>query len=129
MNKPLTFLLALTFLFLFSGFAFNDQPEAKREYWENGKMKSETHYRNGKRDGVSISWYVHGEKEYEGYYQSGKKNGVFSRWYESGAKEGKGSFKNDLPDGEFLGWHESGGGKLCLKTYKWKDGWHNNKLV
>ena len=38
MNKKLTYLLALTFLFLFSGSVFG-QEEVKKEYWDNGKLK------------------------------------------------------------------------------------------
>ena len=40
-ETPLTFLLALTFLFLFSGSVYG-QEEVKKEYWDNGKLKSET---------------------------------------------------------------------------------------
>jgi hypothetical protein len=39
MKKPLTFLLSLTFLFLFSGSVYGEEPEVKKEYWENGKLK------------------------------------------------------------------------------------------
>ena len=39
-TKPLTFLLALTFLFLFSGSVFGQETEAEKEYWDNGKLKS-----------------------------------------------------------------------------------------
>ena len=55
-TKPLTFILALTFLFLFSGSVFG-QEEVKKEYWENGKLRSETHYKNGKKDGLETSWW------------------------------------------------------------------------
>ncbi len=44
--KPLTFLLALTFLFLFSSSVFSQETEVKKEYWENGKLKSEIHCGN-----------------------------------------------------------------------------------
>ena len=39
-TKPLTFLLALTFLFLFSGSVLGQETEVKKEYWDNGKLKS-----------------------------------------------------------------------------------------
>ena len=44
--KPLTFLLALTFLFLFSSSVFSQETEVKKEYWEKGKLKSEIHCGN-----------------------------------------------------------------------------------
>jgi len=70
-TKPLTFLLSLTFLFLFSGSVFG-QEEVKKEYWENGKLRSETHYKNGKEDGLSTFWYESGEKRVEHFFKNGK---------------------------------------------------------
>ena len=60
-ETPLTFLLALTFLFLFSGSVYGEEPEVKREYWDNGKLKKETHYKNGKEEGVVSVWYKKGQ--------------------------------------------------------------------
>ena len=54
MKTPLTFLLALTFLFLFSGSVYGDEPVVKKEYWDNGKLKSETHYKDAEPNGLEI---------------------------------------------------------------------------
>ena len=43
MNKELTFLLPLTFLFLFSGSVYGEEPVDK-QYWGDGKLKNETYY-------------------------------------------------------------------------------------
>jgi hypothetical protein len=43
MNKQLTFLLSRTFLFLFSGSVYGEEPVDK-EYRDNGKLKWETYY-------------------------------------------------------------------------------------
>ena len=48
MNKKITFLLALTFLFLFSGSVYG-QEEVRKDYHDNGKLKSEKHYKNGEK--------------------------------------------------------------------------------
>ena len=40
-TKLLTFLLAPSFLFLFSGSVFGQKTEVKKEYWGEGKLKSE----------------------------------------------------------------------------------------
>ena len=69
--KPLTLLLALTFLFLFSGSIFG-QEEVKKEYWDNGKLKSESHYKDGNLDGRTTEWYEDGEVKSVGYYDNGK---------------------------------------------------------
>ena len=70
-TKPLTFLLALTFLFLFSGSVYG-QEEVKKEYWENGKIKSETHYKDGNLDGRKTEWYEDGEVKSVNYYYNSK---------------------------------------------------------
>ena len=53
-TKPLTFLLALTFLFLFSGSVYG-QEEVKKEYWDNGKLRTEFHYKN--KSPTVWTWY------------------------------------------------------------------------
>ena len=57
-TKQLTFLLALTFLFLFSGDVVGEEPEVKREYWDNGKLKIEGHYKNGKLEDNNRCWGI-----------------------------------------------------------------------
>ena len=42
--KSLTFLLALTFLFLFSGSVFGGEIEEQKEFWDYGEWKSEAHF-------------------------------------------------------------------------------------
>ena len=44
MNKPLTLLLSLTFMLFFSSSVFSQETEVKKEYWDNGKWKSEAHF-------------------------------------------------------------------------------------
>ena len=59
-TKPLTFLLALTFLFLFS---CDKGIEVQREYWDDEKrnLKFEISYKNKKRHGTGTTWYESGE--------------------------------------------------------------------
>jgi hypothetical protein len=78
--KPLTFLLSLTFLFLFCGSIFGQETEVKKEYWDNGKLKSETHYKNGELKGPITWWYETGKKEREGHFKNGKTN-IPKPWY------------------------------------------------
>ena len=62
MKTPVTFLLSLTFLFLFSGSVYG-QEEVKKGYWDNGKLKKDTHYKGGKLEGLKTIWYESGEKK------------------------------------------------------------------
>ena len=95
-TKPLKLLLTITFLFLFSGngFVYGQEPEVKKEYWENGKLKSETHYKNGKFDGPWIVWSESGQKRFEGHFKDGKLDGLLIVWSESGKKKTEKHYKN-----------------------------------
>jgi antitoxin component YwqK of YwqJK toxin-antitoxin module len=71
-NKPITFLLSLTFLFLFIGFVYGEELGVKRKYYFSGKLRSEAHYKNKKREGLRIGWYKSGKKSFEGHYKNDK---------------------------------------------------------
>ena len=62
-TKPLIFLLSLTFVFLFSGSVYG-QEVIKKTYWDNGKLKRETYYKNGKKEGLKTLWFESGEKKH-----------------------------------------------------------------
>ena len=49
MNKPIKFLLSLTFLFLFSGSVYGEE-EVKKEFWGNEKLKGEIHWKDRGKD-------------------------------------------------------------------------------
>ena len=55
----------LTFLFLFSGSVYGEELEVKKTYWDNGKLKIETHYKNGKEEELATHWYWSGNKKSE----------------------------------------------------------------
>jgi antitoxin component YwqK of YwqJK toxin-antitoxin module len=111
-TKPLTFILALTFLFLFSGSVYGEEPEVKREHYDSGKLKSELHLKNGKLEGLSTLWYESGAKKAETHFKNGKREGLETDWYESGKKRLEAHFKNGKEDGLRTGWDESGKKKL-----------------
>ena len=85
-TKPLTFLLALTFLFLFSGYVFG-QEEVRKEYDDDGNLRSETHYKDGKQEGLKTLWTIDNRKWAETDYKNGKENGVLKGWHPSGKKK------------------------------------------
>ena len=61
-ETKLTFLLALTFLFLFSGSVYGEEPVDK-QYWDNGKLKWETYYNEEQGRGLGVGWFKSGKKE------------------------------------------------------------------
>jgi len=61
---------------------------------ENGNLKSEVHFKNGKRDGLLTGWYENGKKLVEAHFKNRKKDGLGTGWYENGKKEGETPYKN-----------------------------------
>jgi antitoxin component YwqK of YwqJK toxin-antitoxin module len=62
---------------LFSGVGY--------ENWPDGKLKSETPYRDGYRHGVDREWYPSGQLKSEQHFENGGAHGTSRQWYESGA--------------------------------------------
>ena len=46
--------------------------EVKREFYDSGKLKNETYYKNNKEEGLKTTWYENGQKMSEAYYKNGK---------------------------------------------------------
>ena len=56
----------------------------KKEYWENGNIKSELRYEGEKLNGV-CTWYLpNGKPQMEVCYRDNKMNGRLRRWHENG---------------------------------------------
>ena len=74
------------------------QKETKRPtevtYWPNGQKRRESHYKNGKPDGLTISWYENGQKSSEGHYKNGERDGLETHWDKNGQKSSEYHFKN-----------------------------------
>jgi hypothetical protein len=60
------------------------ETEIKREYWDNGKLQSETSYVGGVRHGVERWWWENGELWSEYSYEGGKRHGMMKQWWENG---------------------------------------------
>ena len=53
-------------------FTYDTKVGVEREWHENGNKKRETHYKDGKRDGLWTEWSEDGEKTFEGNFVDGK---------------------------------------------------------
>lgn len=89
-STPLFVLGQNTFIYQFPG---NKQNQDKIHYWENGKILSQLHYINGKREGECKYWYKSGQLMKNGCYKNGKMSGPFISYYENGQIESQGTFK------------------------------------
>ena len=130
MKTKLTFLLALTFLFLFSGSVYGEELEVEKRYWDNGNLmvershygneglktwwyrtgekESETHYKNGEIEGLATWWYKNGRKKYSQRYKNGKLEGMKTEWYGSGKKKSTSHYKNGIANGFRKKWNKDG---------------------
>jgi hypothetical protein len=81
----------------------------KKEYYDNGNLKSQIHYNSlGEMDGVVKHYYKNGKVSKEIFYTNGKKNGKYTEFYKSGEVKYKTFFKNDEQDGYFYEYYEDG---------------------
>jgi antitoxin component YwqK of YwqJK toxin-antitoxin module len=97
MKTPITFLLSLTFLFLFSGSVYGDE-EVEKKYWDNGKLMYVLPFKNGKEDGVVTEWYKSGKKKFIGHLKNRIENGIRKEWDEDGKLKFEGNFVNGVEE-------------------------------
>ncbi len=90
-----------------------------REYYEEGDIKSISHFKNHIPDGVFISYYQNGNMEEKYAYVNGQANGEYLSYYENGKLEERYFLKNGEIDGEAFAYYPSG--KLEVKDF-FKDG-------
>jgi antitoxin component YwqK of YwqJK toxin-antitoxin module len=122
--------------------------------YKNGKNKSESNYKDGKKDGLLTLWYENGNKKSEinfvngerhgtrtdwyddirrelgqikstAIYKAGKQHGSQVAWHPNGKKMAETIFVNDKEDGAFIAWHDNG--ELKLSSY-FKDGKEDGKF-
>jgi antitoxin component YwqK of YwqJK toxin-antitoxin module len=104
MNNPRLFLLMCCLLFLCAGCI-----KTKFEFYDNGKVKSETHYRFGKETGTTTyyhHWYPTKIMEIE--MKRGKKNGKFVQRFFDNKIEMIAFYKDDLLEGKETYYYKNG---------------------
>ena len=91
----------------------NGKPDGKwTDRYENGQIKSEESYKDGEKEGKYSTWYQNGQIKSEGSYKDGEKEGKYSTWYQNGQIKSEGSYTDDKPDGKWTSWFENGRRKL-----------------
>ena len=92
MNKSLTFILSITFLFLVDCSTNGEEPEVKKEFYNNGNLLSEVHIKNGKEEGLETKLYKNGGKQHEKTWKNGKQDGIRKEWDEDGTLTYEGNY-------------------------------------
>jgi len=74
---------------------------------ENGQKAKEGNIKEGKEDGVHMTWFEDGQKQGEANFTSGHITKMVS-WHKNGQKAEEVNFKDSSPDGLMIEWHENG---------------------
>ena len=91
----------------------NPQPTASKadyqEYYESGKLKIEGNYdANNQRHGLWVSYYENGQKWSESVYKNGLKNGHSITFFPNGNVRYVGDYKEDKKTGTWTFYNETG---------------------
>ncbi|SNW62505.1 MORN-repeat protein [Orpheovirus IHUMI-LCC2] len=82
--------------------------EGKCECWYNIQIIEILWYKNGRKNGRSISWYRNGNIKMRRNYKDGELEGEYIQWDEDGNIKMKGNYKNGKLEGYYIQLHESG---------------------
>jgi len=80
----------------------------EHEYYDNGQVKSETGYFEGKKHGLYKNWFENGQLKKQGKYQNDNSYGRFAEWFENGQLKEQGEYR----DGQYFmtnRWSSNGG--------------------
>jgi len=55
-------------------------------FYLEGHKKRVITYKNGKREGITTTWFENGQKQFEENYKDGKIEGIATFWFEDGSK-------------------------------------------
>ena len=80
----------------------------KTEWYEDGQIKSETLYEDGKREGKSTYWHSNGQKASYVFLKKGQLFGKHISWHVNGNQSLEGMYINDNKEGKWTEWDEKG---------------------
>jgi antitoxin component YwqK of YwqJK toxin-antitoxin module len=81
---------------------------SRKIYDETGALIIEEHYRKGKFHGLYTTYYQDGEVKLQGKYKDGAMMGTWKQYYPNGALMEIVRFENNLENGPFKEYHENG---------------------
>jgi antitoxin component YwqK of YwqJK toxin-antitoxin module len=91
-----------------------DRPTGEHRRWdEKGHLLAVSHYRAGVSDGVQTTFFENGQKQSEASFELGKQIGVNSEWYADGTRKSECHYEADQMHGRCTRWHANG--KVALE--------------
>ena len=89
------------------------------DVYDNFQIMGTGTFKDGKRDGMWISFWKNGNVENEGVFKEGKKHGLFKSFFENGQIRYIQEHKNGVPVGVCKHFDKDGN---LIKTEEYKDG-------
>ena len=65
-----------------------------KSYYDNGNLKLEGNFKDGKYEGLGKGYYENGNLKVEGNFKDGKEEGLEKRYYENGNLKGEINYKD-----------------------------------
>lgn len=79
-----------------------------RSYFDNGNLKQEANYKDGRLNGVFTEWYQNGVKKKEEHYYKGILNGLKNEWNNNSQKLSEQTYVGGRLNGVKTLWDENG---------------------
>jgi len=124
MKKLRTYLI----LIILGLFLLTSCTNVEKQYWEDGILKSELPYKNGKLNGTAIWYYEDGTIMHEVPYEDDEITGTSIRYHDNGRKELEETYINNVRQGRAIAYSYPGkrieqkyyvNDTLHGKYYKW----------
>ena len=93
--------IVFLFLALAAMVSCNDRVDVRKDYWENGTLKSELRYEDGELNGISTWYMANGKPQLDVSYSHNKMNGLSRRWHENGNLMEESWYKDGVQDSVF----------------------------
>jgi len=93
---------------IYKGKGENREMIRETTYYENKQKQMEGEFKDGKRNGLWVSWYMNGRKWSEGSFKNGKSEGKRATYFENGKLRYEGAYKNDERVGKWRFYDEAG---------------------
>jgi len=77
-------------------------------WYENGQIKFQGNFKDGKKEGKLTWWYDNGQIESEQNWKDGKKEGKLTWWDDNGQIKNEQNWKDNIPEGNWTSWFENG---------------------
>ncbi len=115
-NKILSFLVIIVVLVSCSD---KKEKDVVRSYWDNGNLKSELRYKDGKLNGDCFWYFSNGRPDMKAHYDMNVMEGEVLRWYENGNIQSRYYIKKDQYDSIFESYNVFGN---LVKIEHYKEG-------